>query len=112
MHSTAKRNSRRTAMASKRSGSGTQRLNVSAEEFRQGSKKGARGMAQRSIAWIKAMHKAAEAAHPITGRGIGYKLFVAKLIASMARGDMARVYRLLLIAREQGFIPWEWIVDE
>ena len=25
---------------------------------------------------------------------------------------MARVYRLLKLAREQGDIPWEWIVDE
>ena len=32
----------------------------------------------------------AEAAQPITGRGIGYKLFVAGLIASMATGEMAR----------------------
>ena len=30
----------------------------------------------------------------------------------MARSEMARVYRLLLKAREQGIIPWEWIVDE
>ena len=34
------------------------------------------------------------------------------LIASMATKDMARVYRLLRVAREQGIIPWEWIVDE
>jgi hypothetical protein len=32
---------------------------------------------------------------PITGRGVGYKLFVAGLIPSMSRRDMARVYRLL-----------------
>ena len=30
----------------------------------------------------------------------------------MARSEMARVYRLLLTAREQGIIPWKWIVDE
>src|SRR6516164_9138283 len=30
----------------------------------------------------------------------------------MARGDMARIYRLLREARERGIIPWEWIVDE
>jgi hypothetical protein len=34
-----------------------------------------RGMAQRSLDLIEAMHAAAEAAQPITGRGIGYKLF-------------------------------------
>ena len=30
----------------------------------------------------------------------------------MARSEMQRVYRLLKEAREQGDIPWEWIVDE
>ena len=81
------------------------------EYFGTGFKKG-RGMAQRSLDLIDAMYVAAEAAHPITGRGIGYKLFTAKLIASMARPEMQRVYRLLKEAREQGIIPWHWIVDE
>jgi hypothetical protein len=30
----------------------------------------------------------------------------------MATNEMQRVYRLLKQAREQGHIPWEWIVDE
>ena len=30
----------------------------------------------------------------------------------MSTNDMQRVYRLLKVAREQGDIPWEWIVDE
>jgi hypothetical protein len=71
-----------------------------------------RGMAQRSLDLIERMRVKAKAAQPITGRGIGYKLFIANLIASMARGDMARIYRLLREARERGIIPWEWIVDE
>jgi hypothetical protein len=58
------------------------------------------------------MYPIAEAAQPITGRGIGYKLFTAGLIPSMARKEMARVYRILKEEREQGRIPWEWIVDE
>src|SRR5436190_9555600 len=75
------------------------------------SKKG-RGMAKRSLDLIEAMHDAAELAQPITGRGIGYKLFTLGLIPSMARSEMQRVYRLLKEAREEGDIPWEWIVDE
>ena len=75
------------------------------------SKKG-RGMAQRSLDLIEAMRAIAKAAQPITGRGVGYKLFAAGLIPSMARAEMQRVYRLLKEAREQGIIPWEWIVDE
>ena len=71
-----------------------------------------RGMAQKSLDLIEAMYAAAEAAQPITGRGIGYKLFTRGLIPSMGRADMQRVYRLLKEARERGDIPWEWIVDE
>jgi hypothetical protein len=69
-------------------------------------------MARRSLDLIEAMHAAAEAAQPITGRGIGYKLFTAGLIPSMTRGEMQRVYRLLKEARERDQIPWDWIVDE
>jgi hypothetical protein len=69
-------------------------------------------MAQRSLDLIAAMYAVTEAAHPITGRGVGYKLFSTGLIPSMARKEMQRVYRLLKQARERGDIPWEWIVDE
>jgi hypothetical protein len=71
-----------------------------------------RGMAQKSRDLIDAMCAAAESTNPITGRGIGYKLFVQDLIPSVGRADMQRVYRLLTVAREQNVIPWEWIVDE
>jgi len=81
------------------------------EHFGTGSKKG-RGMAQRSLDLIEAMYTVTEAAQPITGRGIGYKLFASGLIPSMERAEMQRVYRLLKEAREQGRIPWAWIVDE
>jgi hypothetical protein len=69
-------------------------------------------MARASLDLIAAMYDIAEAAQPITGRGIGYKLFTAGLIPSMSVNEMQKVYRLLKIAREQGDIPWEWIVDE
>jgi hypothetical protein len=75
------------------------------------SKKG-RGMARRSLELIEVMRDVAETAQPITGRGVGYKLFTLGLISSMARAEMQRVYRLLKEARERGDIPWAWIVDE
>ena len=65
------------------------------------SKKG-RGMAQRSLDLIEAMCAVTRAAHPITGRGVGYKLFTRGLIGSMAKSEMQRVYRLLREARERG----------
>ena len=76
------------------------------------SPKKSRGMAQQSLDLIEAMYAKAKAARPITGRGVGYKLFTAGLIPSMANPEMQRVYRLLKVAREQGYIPWGWIVDE
>jgi hypothetical protein len=81
------------------------------EHFDTCSKKG-RGMARRSLDLIEAMYAAAEAAQPITGRGVGYKLFTGGLTSSMATNEMQRVYRLLKEARERGIIPWGWIVDE
>jgi hypothetical protein len=71
-----------------------------------------RGRGKKALGLLDKMFAIAEAARPITGRGVGYKLFIADLIASMARSDMQRVYRLLKEAREDGLIPWDWIVDE
>jgi hypothetical protein len=83
-----------------------------ASDYSETSSKKGRGMAQRSLDLIKVMHAVTGAAQPITGRGVGYKLFIRGLIASMAKSEMQRVYRLLKEARERGQVPWEWIVDE
>lgn len=71
-----------------------------------------RGRAQKSLDLITAMPDAAELAQPITGRGVGYKMFTAGLLDSMSRANMMIVYRLLREAREEGEIDWEWIADE
>jgi hypothetical protein len=84
---------------------------MSTEHFEPCSKKG-RGFAKRSLELIEAMHTITEAGQPITGRGVGYKLFTAGLIPSMAKSEMQRVYRLLREAREREIIPWNWVVDE
>jgi hypothetical protein len=86
---------------------------VSTEQFETGSKiPRGRGRAKKTLDLIEAMYAITEAAQPITGRGVGYKLFTAHLIPSMARSEMQKVYRLLKEAREEGTIPWDWIVDE
>ena len=82
------------------------------EQIQTGMKKPGRGMARASRDLITAMYSSAKAAQPITGRGVGYKLFTAGLIASMSVNEMQKVYRLLRLARERGDIPWSWIVDE
>jgi hypothetical protein len=97
-----------------RSGAEGQAPTTSGEQIRPSSNltsgKKVRGRNKSTITLIAAMRKIAEEAKPITGRGIGYKLFAAGLIDSM--NDMNVVYRALKIAREEGTIPWEWIVDE
>src|SRR5262249_28344532 len=47
---------------------------------------------KKSLDLIEAMYAIAEAAHPITGRGIGYKLFTRRLISSMKLSEMEKVY--------------------
>jgi hypothetical protein len=74
--------------------------------------KNRRGMNARSLTLIKTIKPMVKAAAPITVRGVGYKMFVRKLIRSMSEREMKKVYRLLKEAREQGIIPWGWICDE
>jgi hypothetical protein len=81
------------------------------EQIHTALKKG-RGMSKDSLDLIEAMYAAAKKTQPNTGRGIAYQLFVLGKISSMGTNEMQRVYRLLKVAREQGKIPWEWIVDE
>jgi hypothetical protein len=73
-------------------------------------------MAKASISLIDTMFNIAESIQPVTGRGIGYKLFSRGLISAVGGkkgiAEMQRVYRLLRIAREEDTIPWDWIVDE
>jgi hypothetical protein len=59
--------------------------------FQTSLKKG-RGRAQRSRDLIETMYRVAEPAQPITGRGVGYKLFSAGLISSTSKNDMQTVY--------------------
>jgi hypothetical protein len=75
-----------------------------------GAEKKVRGRNKSTIRLIEAMRKVAEETKPITGRGIGYKLLAAGLIGGM--DEMPKVYRALVVAREDGDIPWDWIVDE
>jgi hypothetical protein len=82
---------------------------TSGEQIEPSSKK-IRGRNKATIKLIEAMHRIAEETRPITGRGVGYKLFAAGLISGMP--EMPKVYRALTAAREDGTIPWEWIVDE
>ena len=45
-------------------------------------------------------------------RAVCYQLFNAKLIPDMSKNSTNSISRQLARAREDGVIPWEWIVDE
>lgn len=71
-----------------------------------------RGKAQKTLDLVVAAREILSEIQPASVRAICYRLFVAGLIPSMARKETGRVSRILVDAREQGDIPWEWIVDE
>jgi hypothetical protein len=71
-----------------------------------------RGKSRASLDLIDAAYDFLEEANPTTVRGVAYHLFTKSVIDSMSKNETARVSRLLTDAREQGMIPWAWIVDE
>jgi hypothetical protein len=71
-----------------------------------------RGMAQKSLDLIEHSRHVLAAIHPTTVRGVAYQLFTRGLIESMGTACVRNVSRMLVIARENGTIPWSWIVDE
>jgi hypothetical protein len=73
---------------------------------------GYRGRSKATLELLDACKKIIEETRPITVRGVCYRLFVAKLIDSMAKANTQKISRLLVWAREQGAIEWESIVDE
>lgn len=74
-------------------------------------KKG-RGRSQNTLDMVRAMHDILEEIEPASVRAVCYRLFVAKLIPDMSRGSTSKVSRMLVTARENGEIPWDWVVDE
>lgn len=71
-----------------------------------------RGKSQRSIDLITAAYSVLSEIQPASVRAVCYKLFAAGGIASMKKRETNRVSVQLTYAREVGFIPWSWIVDE
>jgi hypothetical protein len=70
-----------------------------------------RGKSQKSLALIDAAKRILAEIQPATVRAVCYRL-MPTLIDSMSKSNTNMVSRHLVFAREQGIIPWEWIVDE
>jgi hypothetical protein len=73
----------------------------------------ARGKSKDRLALRQACYERLEATQPASVRSVAYYLFnVLGLIPSMAKKDVARVGDEIRQAREDGDIPWAWVVDE
>ena len=71
-----------------------------------------RGKAQDSLTLINAAEAILREIQPATVRAACYQLFNAKIIPDMGKNSTGRVSKQLVYARENGMIPWSWIVDE
>lgn len=71
-----------------------------------------RGKSQKSLALIEASIAILREINPATVRAVCYRLFTAGLIPDMGRNSTNKVSNQLVWAREQGLLPWPWIVDE
>jgi hypothetical protein len=71
-----------------------------------------RGKALASMTIIAAALRIADEIRPCSVRALCYRLFTEKLIENMSKGCTDKVSKLLVWAREQGELPWGWIVDE
>jgi hypothetical protein len=49
---------------------------------------------------------------PASIRAVCYRLFTLGVLDSMTKAETNRVSAQLTWAREQGLVPWEWVVDE
>ncbi len=71
-----------------------------------------RGLAQQTIDLRDRCHAILEEIQPVTVRAVCYRHFVEKLLPDMSKNSTAKVSRILTRAREERFIPWEWIVTK
>ena len=71
-----------------------------------------RGKSRASLDLIEASHKILAEIQPATVRAVCYRLFTMGLIPDMSKVSTNKVSRHLVYAREQGIVPWEWVVDE
>jgi hypothetical protein len=71
-----------------------------------------RGRAESTLALVEAAAAILADIQPASVRAVCYQLFTRGLIPSMARRETNRISGLLTRAREEGVVPWEWIVQE
>ena len=71
-----------------------------------------RGISKDSQRLIDASYQILEEIHPASVRAVCYRLFTMGIIPNMSKNSTGKVSKRLVYARENGLIPWEWVVDE
>jgi hypothetical protein len=71
-----------------------------------------RGKAKKTLLLIDRCALLLQEMQPATVRAVCYQLFVHGWLPSMEKNHTDKVSKHLVYAREQGIIPWPWIVDE
>lgn len=71
-----------------------------------------RGKAQATLKLIEACQEILAEIQPATVRAVCYRLFTMGLIPDMSKNSTNKVSTQIVWAREQGHIPWSWVVDE
>ena len=71
-----------------------------------------RGKSKASLELIAAAIRILEEIQPATVRAVCYRLFIEKLIPCMTKASTDKVSKQLVCARENGLLPWAWVVDE
>ena len=71
-----------------------------------------RSKSAASLALIEAAREILAEIQPASIRAVCYRLFTQGAIPSMAKNETNKVGTQLTWAREQGVIPWAWVVDE
>ena len=71
-----------------------------------------RGRTEKTLAMVAECRQILEAIQPATTRAVCYQLFIRELIANVGKTATNRISDIMTRAREQGDIPWAWIVDE
>jgi hypothetical protein len=71
-----------------------------------------RGRSRHTLDLVDVASEILQGIAPATIRAVCYQLFIRKILRSMAKSETNKVSRILRVARENGEIPWSWIVDE
>ena len=71
-----------------------------------------RGPARKTIELLAAAVEILAEIQPAPVRAVAYRLFVRGLIPIMNKSNTNAISRLLTRAREDGVVPWDYIVDE